>query len=114
MNTKNGNELDALKRMLVHNDFIRTPFTEVKKDYDLIEKTLKAVVIVRTKMVNLTQLWGCLTDLEEYNKTKVPGHQLTKEESELIYEVFMEEISIDSWVAAMYELDDPDLPKNHN
>lgn len=77
----------------------------------IIEKTLKAVDIIRKKKVDLDYLLKGLPNLESYNKDRVPRHQLTEEEHDLIYDVFTESISAESWLGAVAELNDPDLPK---
>lgn len=106
---KNGSELQALKVIKLDCDFQFED--EHEKEFAIIEKTLKAVDIIRKKKVDLDYLLKGLPNLESYNEDRVPGHQLTEEEHDLIYDVFTESISAESWLGAMAELNDPDLPK---
>ena len=108
---KSGSELDALKYLKENKRRHWLDNDKSNESLDIIEKTLKAVDIIRKKKVDLDYLLKGLPNLESYNEDRVPGHQLTEEEHDLIYDVFTESISAESWLGAMAELNDPDLPK---
>lgn len=60
------------------------------QEYDIIEKELKALKIIRDKFVNVTIFMGC-DSLEEYNKHPLTMRKgiLTKEEYDLLKEVLL-------------------------
>ena len=57
-------------------------------DFTDIEKELKALEIIKEKEVNIYKIRIC-DSLDEYNKLKSTGRELTQEEYELLKEVLL-------------------------
>ena len=78
--------LEALNK--IQHDFGQLKGQELVNCYEVIEKSLKALEIIKEKEVNM-QVFNQCEDVEIYNKVyiKQKDRQLTKEEFNLLKEV---------------------------
>ena len=80
--------LEALNK--IQHDFGQLKGQELVNCYEVIEKSLKALEIIKEKEVNM-QVFNQCEDVETYNKVyiKQKDRQLTQEEFNLLKEVLV-------------------------